>query len=1220
MKMWKSPVFYFGVLLAVFILAALAAPFVLNWNSYRTDLEAYGQKLTGRDVAIRGPIGVRLFPWPRLIAEDVVIANPDGFKQPVFASADKITVTMTLGALMNGVIQVESIEVQKPVILLERTRDGNGNWLLSPSENVRNSRLIEHVMLDQITIHEGSIVFDDARRASRRVLENVNATFSAPGLSGPWRSSGNLQAEGASFTYTASTANWESGKPLRFGSRFYPAEQAGYSYGIDGESDFRSVKGEARVMPVANAEGKSDTEGKFRQVTVKSKFAGDFSKLEFSDVEIRPADTGDQSTLLTGQGSLTLGETISATATIVAPRVDLDQLTGAGTRALLRDGGGLALINGLFGHLPAKFDVTAELGVMALRAGGENLENGKLKFSANHEAVRIAELSASMPGRTNALFKGVFFPGDAYSELGGNLALETYDARAFASWLWPEAKPAFASSWTGSRGHLKASSDVALTSSKLAFQNAEYELDGERGKAEFALLVNGDRPILNVRLDASVLDVDSFLAKGLSAVSPEQSVTWAWLLQGFVAEQSKRDMRLAVRAGTLHLNGADASDVVLDVETTVKGFELKQLEIGSVGGAAVKGAGLFLNGENGADGQVVTDFSAENPKGLLRMIGLLPRERDPPWTRVLGKTKAKLTLSAGAGSPPAAMGFAIEGASGDLALQARGTFSALLGQDVSLSWSGSLNSPKSSVFAQFLTDDVAESTLPASLTVSGQGSFAAGFKIEASSLVYNTTLHYQGAFNPVADYFGASGNFDLQAGDAQELAHAIRMPSREPLQGALTASGTIVSSPQNFSAPHVSGTWAAQSFGGTATFTRDGSLSASVDTSQLSLPALMAPVFLPWGGPGVELSKVFPEAWLHGLKTEIWVRPKLLEFYPGLAIAGAEIGLKSDAAHIEFAAYAKAKDGARIAVEVNGTRAGDTTKFNGQLAMPFDLARLLRFADGKPLAEGEASIDLKFEAEGRSPASALATLSGTGAFSFVGGRLTAISPENFSSLIGQAKTAETLRSSLDAIRGPGQGVGFNAVFGSIAFKDGVGTISPFSTATGDAGVIVKPTVDLSEGQIAIVTGLALKALPNLPPMNIAYSGAPDALSSREDSVELSSFLGLKVLSQGVDDLEKVQAEQQRLALEQEKMQKEDERRLADFYAQRAEIRLRQRELRIHAAQRALDKAVTDAALARLVEEGAAINRSEVRQRLRELRFRRQQQLGGIVTPKDKPEL
>ena len=49
MKVWKSPVFYFGMLLVVAVVGLLLAPFVVDWNGYRADLEAYGKKLTGRD-------------------------------------------------------------------------------------------------------------------------------------------------------------------------------------------------------------------------------------------------------------------------------------------------------------------------------------------------------------------------------------------------------------------------------------------------------------------------------------------------------------------------------------------------------------------------------------------------------------------------------------------------------------------------------------------------------------------------------------------------------------------------------------------------------------------------------------------------------------------------------------------------------------------------------------------------------------------------------------------------------------------------------------------------------------------------------------------------------------------------------------------------------------------------------------------------------------------
>ena len=99
MKVWKSPVFYFGVLLVVAVAGLLLAPFVIDWNGYRSDLEAYGKKLTGREVAVEGRISARLFPWPRLTAEKVAIANPPGFAGQRFATAERITIRLSQDVL-----------------------------------------------------------------------------------------------------------------------------------------------------------------------------------------------------------------------------------------------------------------------------------------------------------------------------------------------------------------------------------------------------------------------------------------------------------------------------------------------------------------------------------------------------------------------------------------------------------------------------------------------------------------------------------------------------------------------------------------------------------------------------------------------------------------------------------------------------------------------------------------------------------------------------------------------------------------------------------------------------------------------------------------------------------------------------------------------------------------------------------------------------------------
>jgi hypothetical protein len=142
---------------------------------------------------------------------------------------------------------------------------------------------------------------------------------------------------------------------------------------------------------------------------------------------------------------------------------------------------------------------------------------------------------------------------------------------------------------------------------------------------------------------------------------------------------------------------------------------------------------------------------------------------------------------------------------------------------------------------------------------------------------------------------------------------------------------------------------------------------------------------------------------------------------------------------------------------------------------------------------------------------------------------------------------------------------------------------------------LKPVIELATGTVELGISLKLKALPDLPKMEISYSGPPSQLVMAEDASALSSFLGFKVLAQGVGDLEKLQAEQQRLAVEEEKMHKEDQEKLAAFYAQKVELRLRLRELRVQADQRALDAQLAIAAQERLILEAAPSGAKNVSQ-------------------------
>jgi len=217
-------------------------------------------------------------------------------------------------ALLNASIQVESIAIQHPTVRLRRAPDGSGNWIFNPAEKIRNSRLLEQVRLDQITLNDGLLVLSDDRRGGQAELKNVNATFAALNLAGPWRSAGSFDYDGMPLAFTANMGTWANDEPLSLALRVSSRDNSGYSYSLDGKSQGGRFDGTLRLDPTQSPDGRSDTEGQLRPMTYKSKIAGNFDKVELSEIEIRPAGTGEQGTLLSGTASLAMNMLDEGTA------------------------------------------------------------------------------------------------------------------------------------------------------------------------------------------------------------------------------------------------------------------------------------------------------------------------------------------------------------------------------------------------------------------------------------------------------------------------------------------------------------------------------------------------------------------------------------------------------------------------------------------------------------------------------------------------------------------------------------------------------------------------------------------------------------------------------------------------------------------------------------------------------------------------------------------
>ena len=1208
MSIWKSPVLYFGFVLVLAISASLLAPFVIDWNAYKPQLEAYGRKLTGRDVTIAGGIAVRLFPWPRLTADNVHIANPSGMANPDFAGAERITVALQLAGLLNGTLQVESVDIDRPVIFLERLAAGQGNWLLSPAAEFKTGELAARVKLDRITLNDAIVHVKDDRRGTGDLQFNLPRTaLMAPGFAGPWRAEANgVVANKQRFDTSLSTAAWEAGEPFRFGFTVKPAADSaaglsslGYGFSFDGQNDRGKLTGEVRLEPLVESSGKSDAEGKLRRLLATAKVEGDFDQLALRDIQLGPVDPKEGGAVMSGSATVAFGRQIAANFDLSANKLDLRTIAGAQVNAALRQGGVLAAADTVLSMLPENVNLSGNLTAAALATETETLENIVLKVDAGRDAIRVQELSSSLPGRSRALFKGVFFPGKAGAELAGSLALEASDLRQFATWLWPEVRSQVDRLWAGSRGHFKLQSNVNLTESDLRFSKAQYEIDSVPGSFELQV-ASGGRGTVDLRLDAAKLDIDNLAGGSLGGLARGGNGLLARVLPSLLPQRGSADLRLVVQTGDLLLNGVAAKDVTLDVAAGSNGLDLRTLELGSVGGARLSASGLVLDAGRGPDGSVGLDVAADDPRGLLRLLGLIPPAHDPAWALALGKTALKGTLTVKAGRDAPEIGFDATGSSGDFDAVASGNLAA---NGDGLSGTFDLRSKNSAALARLAgLTAAADDKSPARITVTASGDSQGGYLADVQAQAFGVNGSFNGTL--AAPDRPAVGKLSLRSTDVSTLASAVGLSANAPPESILVLDTAITGNARSLTFGSLSGRIGESPLGGDLTVTADRKVTGKLTVGEMSLFDLLPPVFLGWYGAAPGLESTFAERLPFGLTGEVWLSPKALSIGQTFKARNVQVGVTANGQDIRLALFGKDASGHDASLELNSSGKDANRTLDGKIKLPVDLARQLALAGGGPVAEGSGTVEFHFNAAGRSPGGALAGLKGTGSYDFDNLRFTNISPENFGKSLAGVKNAAGLTAAFDALRGTG-GLAITPARGSITADNGIASFSPLKASTPDADALVTTTAELSAGQLDIGVALDLKAQGGLPRMEIAYAGPPPALARSEEKAELAAKLGIAIMQQGVVQLEKLQREQQRLAAQEELQRKDDEAKLAAYYSQRDELLLRKREIKVFSEMRlaAAEKLRREIEAQRAAN--ADINKAELIVRKRELKvFRR----------------
>ncbi len=846
MSIWKSPVFYFGVVLLLLVMAALAAPYVVPWNNYRGELETFGRKLTGREVSIGGDIAVKLFPWPQLQARDVAIGNQKGFSEGAFIRADEVRVRLALGGLLNGSLDVESVEIEKPSVNLQRNATGDVNWFFDPQEKVTGQGLLSRVKLDQILVRGGLVSFDDLRNGNSTLVTALDATLSAQSILGPWRMQGKAKWNDIASNISVVTSQKEVGQPLKFTTKFAPVDLIYPQASLEGSWDGTAFKGAVRIDAQELKGEKLSAEGAFKPLAMQALVEASEERLSLLKIRIAPADKKDSGSLIEGDAVVDFGTQSVARIDLKSPRINMDTLVGAGAMQQWRDGGFLSVGNVLLSNMPAKLIADYRLNVSTLTSGGQALNDVRLSGSLQKEALRVLEFTAELPGRSVGVFDGIMFPGTTSAQLGGKFRFESADSRAFLSWFKPQWKDALAKHWTGSRGRLEVQSGTLdWTEDRLALNDIAYRFDGTDGTASITsgFGATGD---VDVKIAAKQLDVDSLVPNGWSLIRDGGLPTLVATVGGS-EDGANGALRLAVKIGSVLLNGVAAENIALNVVSNAKRFEITTLDIGNVGGARLQGGGTLLDEGNGPEGVLNFKLAAQDPRGFLRLAGLEYGAGN--WTEALGVTQfdAKVTAVPQKSGPEVEV--VVRGSSGALNAELVATARALeKGSNMSLAASGGLSSADSAALAKLVGVVPSGVVGAGDVTFEFNGSVNDGFVVSSRLKALDTVAVFEGTAKVLQPFLGVSGRLNVQADDGQALLRATGVPIVTAAGQALDGSAVVAAKDGGLSFIDIEGHAAGRRFAGGIDVSADKRVMADIETDSIDVRDVVSLAFLPWEG------------------------------------------------------------------------------------------------------------------------------------------------------------------------------------------------------------------------------------------------------------------------------------------------------------------------------------------------------------------------------------
>ncbi len=677
-------VYAFLVVLALLVAALFLVPMLLDWEQYKPEIAERLEAITGRNVAIDGPLAVTILPTPTIEASDLRIANAPGAAAPDMARIGSLELKLALGPLLGGEIAVTSLEMIDPVIELQRLADGRPNWLpeSAPGQGTDGASASEAeaaeaglTRIDSATVTNGTIVYRHAPGAPPERIEGIDAALTARSLEGPYRGNGTLAVRGRAIAFQFATATVRNDRtvPVSLEATF-EAERGtalfeGTLKGLNGTPAFDgSVKagaddlgalltaldvgaGSLPAAPLASA------------FSVKAALSLSADAVSASELQVRLGDSQ-----ATGAASWEGGDVPRLDAEIDLNRIDLDRFlpdarepkpaaAAAGSTAAGQheDTAALASLQAIPDDIrqaiPADMAADLDLTIDALTWRAGVIRQATAHLALADGVVTLGPASALLPGGAKVDLVGRLRAAGDDPWMQGVAEVAAEDLRAILSWLGVDvgAIPA------DRLRRLSAVADLSASGDRIAARNLDIRVDTTRIAGD-AAVVTGERALIDATLDVDAINVDAYVAATVSSSSDEAAPTPA-RDTGEASDAAQATPDSANDGPWAVLDEIDA-DVALSVDAlTYGGIRLAGLEIDAALGegdltvrrAAVDdavGASVSITGVTRAlatepSFDLMVEGAADSLEGVAALLDIDPEIR----TEAFGKAALSGTLA-----------------------------------------------------------------------------------------------------------------------------------------------------------------------------------------------------------------------------------------------------------------------------------------------------------------------------------------------------------------------------------------------------------------------------------------------------------------------------------------------------------------------------------------------------------------------------------------------